>query len=758
MKQKRFQRLPGMLLGLALLAAAMPFAASAQTGGTPASDAPAPRRITRVPATSERDLQNALELRSELESLLRTLEKTPGATEGQFDMIRRRISGYDRQIEQLQGQNGQNEVSRGDTADSGEITLTLKGNFDGRGVFVFEGRTIQYRHESGNEPANVTIDGTPWDDLKKPFALSFTPDFAKAVIEEQSRQLTTRHVNVSLIPGRDKFELAVSSVGSAEHSVRIAAKNRKPGQPRRSVGPLGSSTRTEPTDGEAHPGYPVTRPVIAPLPDLVRGAQVEVRGMVDRKAGFRIEDANLLYQNYAADPEKPSGSAPALFDGKFAYDVTVNGKAWNNLSIPVGVGAGIAPGRGAQIIFRAEDCGISFSEYDKTLEVIITNRTGEPAPFQFIVWIEGSARPDPAFRSPNMQPDNGRGGMGDSRNDRPQSGRRQETKAKTSSVAASETQTGTKSVSIDPRDAIPSGLKASRGGDLHYNGYSDTIYYKPDGSKGPELEYGLDGCADLEKQEGLDPALHFIGGYDMNNDHGGDLVAWRFVETDSGRSIEVGYHESGKLDKWRVIGVLGVPEGVNWNLYCGNLTGHAWLNSILWHSPGSGMLGYWADGKGVDSWVSIPGEYKGPEWKVLGLGRFYGATEARASVLFQYGDNTIGHVTTDGKFTELGRLDDGLKIVALGNFSNKGYTDLILFNSKLNQVGMWESGRSRNWKSLGFVDAGTVIEGAGDYDSDGVIDLLARKADGTMGCYLKGDLNKFKSFGYKKDPSWIVIP
>ena len=63
------------------------------------------------------------------------------------------------------------------SAGSAEITLTLKGTFDGRGVFVFEGNTIRYKHETHLEPVNVTVDGTPWDDLKTPFALGFTLGF-----------------------------------------------------------------------------------------------------------------------------------------------------------------------------------------------------------------------------------------------------------------------------------------------------------------------------------------------------------------------------------------------------------------------------------------------------------------------------------------------------------------------------------------------------------------------------------------------------
>ena len=193
MKQTILNRLRGMMVGLVLLAAAIPFAASTQSAASPDSGTPESRRIARPPAAENGDLN----------SLLRALEQTPGVSEVELDLVRRRIADLDRRrIEQMQRQDQQ-----GDAAKSA--------------------------------------------------------------------------------PGR-----------------------------------------TGATDGEAHPGYPVTRPVIEPPFDLTNGARVEVKGMVDRKAGFRIEDARLLYQNYASDPEKPSGSDPVLFDGKFAYDVTVNGKAW----------------------------------------------------------------------------------------------------------------------------------------------------------------------------------------------------------------------------------------------------------------------------------------------------------------------------------------------------------------------------------------------------------------------------------------------
>ena len=288
------------------------------------------------------------------------------------------------------------------------------------------------------------------------------------------------------------------------------------------------------------------------------------------------------------------------------------------------------------------------------------------------------------------------------------------------------------------------------------------IYVRKE-ANGIRLEYGLNGMNDLQEQNAgdrqlPDPSFRFLGGYDMDKDHRVDIVAWRAVENDSGKHIEVGYGKSGEMYDWHVIGILGIPDGVDWDLYCGNLSGHWDRNSILWHSPSLGTMGYWPDGKGVESWITIPGEYKGPEWKILGLGDFTGAKKPRDSVLLRFGPNTIATVSANGKYTNLGWLGEDWKVVAIDDFSNDGCDDLILFNETLRQVGKWDDGKISKWSSIGFVEEGTAIEGAGDYDGDGWTDLLVRQPDGAMGYFPKADLNKFVPFGYKKDSSWTVIP
>ena len=313
----------------------------------------------------------------------------------------------------------------------------------------------------------------------------------------------------------------------------------------------------------------------------------------------------------------------------------------------------------------------------------------------------------------------------------------------------------------DDKD-INDGRKTTRG-DLYYNGFSDVIFAR-ETIDGTELEYALDGD-EPEKQETLDPSYLLIGTYDMDRDHAVDLVACRLLGEEHARIIEVGYAKSGKMDQWHVIGSLGNPDDVDWDIRCGNLSGKWNRNSILWHAPSLGALGYWPDGKGVDSWVTIPGKFDA-KWRILGLGVFTesarslrNAQKPRDSVLFLYGTDTVGYVTPDdGKFTVLGKLEADWEIAVIGDFSRSGLDDLILFNTRTRQVGKWEKGRAENWKSLGFLKAGAAIEGAGDYDGDGRMDLLARQADGSMGYFKNADLKQFVPFGYKMDPSWTVIP
>lgn len=57
-------------------------------------------------------------------------------------------------------------------------TVVLEGVLNGRGSFVIQGNTIVHNNNTGREPVRMTVNGKPWDDVKKPFELDFTPDYS----------------------------------------------------------------------------------------------------------------------------------------------------------------------------------------------------------------------------------------------------------------------------------------------------------------------------------------------------------------------------------------------------------------------------------------------------------------------------------------------------------------------------------------------------------------------------------------------------
>jgi hypothetical protein len=76
---------------------------SGRFAGMPAPNS-SPPKTQADPATElERQLEDALKTRTELESLLRLLQQTQGGiTKEQTELLRQRIEAYDQQIERIQ--------------------------------------------------------------------------------------------------------------------------------------------------------------------------------------------------------------------------------------------------------------------------------------------------------------------------------------------------------------------------------------------------------------------------------------------------------------------------------------------------------------------------------------------------------------------------------------------------------------------------------------------------------------------------------
>ena len=656
-------------------------------------------------------------------------------------------------------------------------SITLTGQFFGNGTFIFEGRTITYRHETREYPSMVQVNDAIWGMPTKPFLLPFEIETAEFTVKQTEGDRRLKVTKVS----DDRFEIFVKDPeappGSSMCRYEVTITPGKPIEPK---GIKSSSSKPQPEAKAIHvftsntPRQKSAAPTTTGSVKTTTSTSTRLGSTTTQKNWNAIgtppgkSDEELYQDQVWNDCRKLReiilsgqfrGSGTFVFEGDtitYRHEsgeypiVTVNGRYWGARNF----GSGI-PSAPFQLPFQIEtaqfvlqqtegDEPVSVTKIsDRKFEVSIKapEATSDRERVRYAITIDPMLRTFESGR-PNQSAT---------------TGNRQ-------TSATTRTQATVKGIpaALPPDEDINDGRKTTRG-DFHYNGLSDVVYIKVQ-DDGIELEYGLDGVNDLEKQGTLGPSYRIIGAHDMDRDHRVDLVAWREVEADSGKSIEVGYFKSGKMEHWRVIGSVGNPDGVEWHLHCGNLSGKWDRNSILWHAPALGALGYWPDGKGFESWITIPGTYDA-NWSILGMGVFTesprspdGAKKPRDSVLFLRDGKTIGYVTPDdGQFTELGKLDDGWTVAAIGDFTNDGCDDLIVFHPELRQVGLWENGRQTKWRSIGAFGAGTVIEGAGDYDEDGRLDLLARQGDGAMGYYPKADLTRFVPFGYKKDSSWTVI-
>ena len=183
MKTNLTRKLRSAILYLALLATAIPFAASAQTGAKPDAEQETAMESAEQKAEAKTSVENK------------------------------------------------------------EITLVLNGKIC-RGEFIFEGNMIRFsKGDSDPLPTNITVDGKHWDDLTKPFELDYTPDFAKAGILEKDgkmrfftnaleKSFSLRIVNINQERMLEAFH------------VRLPLKNQLPYNNLANNVPLSSSTVT----------------------------------------------------------------------------------------------------------------------------------------------------------------------------------------------------------------------------------------------------------------------------------------------------------------------------------------------------------------------------------------------------------------------------------------------------------------------------------------------------------------------------------
>ena len=106
-----------------------------------------------------------------------------------------------------------------------DVVITIKADIDGKAEFVFQDYKIHYKHDARYEyPANASVNGILWPDLKKPFEMGFTPDFSFAKIYEKHGD-----GDIVLSVGDDQFNVSIHDPGltAVPYQVSIAMRRQK---------------------------------------------------------------------------------------------------------------------------------------------------------------------------------------------------------------------------------------------------------------------------------------------------------------------------------------------------------------------------------------------------------------------------------------------------------------------------------------------------------------------------------------------------
>ena len=185
--------------------------------------------------------------------------------------------------------------------DPESAVVTIEARFNGRGRFIFEGDRIQYWHIDQKTPSDVTVNGKPWDNLRMPFELGFTPDFQTAELVEKSLGSKSGRTVDKIELTRDEKQIRMLVMHDEPSNVMARVKMKK--QPRRTE----PAKATAQTDGN----------------DLI------LTGTLHGSTTFLLRPDSI---EFAPNRESANGYRERDNKAAFPTDVTVNGKPWTDLN------------------------------------------------------------------------------------------------------------------------------------------------------------------------------------------------------------------------------------------------------------------------------------------------------------------------------------------------------------------------------------------------------------------------------------------
>jgi hypothetical protein len=123
--------------------------------------------------------------------------------------------------------------------------------------------------------------------------------------------------------------------------------------------------------------------------------------------------------------------------------------------------------------------------------------------------------------------------------------------------------------------------------------------------------------------------------------------------------------------------------------------------------------------------------------------------------------STAGGGYTGFTTPTLANVDPGWKIQGVGDFNGDGLSDILWRNTN-GDTGLWLTTAAGGFSAvdLGVIGGGWTIQGVGDFNGDGKADILWRNSNGDVGEWLSKAGPGFTGFSYtilaNVDPSWML--
>jgi hypothetical protein len=284
---------------------------------------------------------------------------------------------------------------------------------------------------------------------------------------------------------------------------------------------------------------------------------------------------------------------------------------------------------------------------------------------------------------------------------------------------------------------------AANGSDFNADGRDDILWRNDSGALTDWLANpnGSFTSNDANAYSSVPTSWKVAGTGDFNGD-GHDDILWR---NDSGLMSEwLGTASGGFTDNG---GTVNNVVAAAWHVQgIGDFNGDG-RSDILWRND-SGQLSEWlgtANGGFTDNGGTV-NNVVAAAWHVQGIGDFNG--DGRSDILWR---NDSGQVSdwlgqSDGSFigndtNALTSFSTSWKIAGVGDFNGDGRSDILWRNVSTNGVINW-----LGTANGGFTDNSTnssytvgwdwTVVGTGDYNGDGMADLLWRSSTGTLSDWL----------------------